>query len=526
MAKRAAHSRVFLAAAVLLAVGDCAQPAQVCLDADLLSEDGSASGSARLSLLQTVMFARTGAWRQEPAPAAAENATAETVAASHAEPARERREQRHDGHLDEEPVTKLDTALGGSMMGAITFIMSLFYLVNHYDQDIRRAAYNMTSNTISIFCAVLSYSTVTGVIFDGHMPLWAGFGILAFLFFAVQLILPMLHDHVSLEGMTILGGHMVGFAAADAFGMVQLRAPFSNNPAVSLLPVGLAVLTIGILDRLVKFTIHRLRGAHRLTHEEKEDRIEHIIAREHFEDDSLGFCVGFLLSQAAKFQSCGKLEHLHDSTTFKSAAQVLRLASFSGLFLALLVFATLLASVSHHRGWHMSRKIVVLQLIASMSAAWTFLFMGEWQFMSWYPEASPMRAVMLLALIGTFIAMAAIFVLDFVADYDLLMPKALRAIISCISIAVGLSWEKAFHGAQHSITAGMPRREAEMANLVISAAMVIIVLPAWRLFILPASLECEEHDDAISTPEDSDSCSASYTKDSRVGSKPLPRGQS
>lgn len=409
------------------------------------------------------------------------------------------------------------------MLGAITFIMSLFYLVNHSDKDIRRAAYNMIQNTISIFCAVLSYSSITTYFFGHEIFVWEAYLIFLVLFVAIHSLLPQLHSHESLEGASIMGGHLVGFAAADAFGALQRRPPFSTNMLLVLLPVLTTILNMSLLDRAVKklgkLFRRILRGRQHLTQEEREETHQLIEARENFEDDSLAFCVGYLLCQSAKYWSCGEMEHIHGTPTRKTQGDAWKLIAWSVLLLVVLSVTSVLMKMSRTRGWHMSRRLGALQMMASMAAAWSLLYVGEWQWMILFPDESASRSLMMLALVGTFIAIAAIFVLDFLADYEFAEPRSMRSIITCVSIAVGLSWEKAFHGAQHAVTASIPANRADQANLVISVLMVLAVLPAWRWYILPqAMLVVEETEDAFSREQSEISRAAS--KESSFGGVP------
>eukprot|EP00448_Togula_jolla_P022434 CAMPEP_0170591380 /NCGR_PEP_ID=MMETSP0224-20130122/12373_1 /TAXON_ID=285029 /ORGANISM="Togula jolla, Strain CCCM 725" /LENGTH=592 /DNA_ID=CAMNT_0010915241 /DNA_START=100 /DNA_END=1878 /DNA_ORIENTATION=+ len=66
-------------------------------------------------------------------------------------------------------------AVAVMLIGSITFVMALFYLVNWPDPDIRRFSWRIIGDTISIFSAVLFFQACDGMVdkwFVAHGPLW------------------------------------------------------------------------------------------------------------------------------------------------------------------------------------------------------------------------------------------------------------------------------------------------------------------------------------------------------------------
>jgi len=66
-------------------------------------------------------------------------------------------EMKEKGEPEFSPV---DLAIGLMLIGFITFIMILFTLVNHHDADMRYYAWSVISQTISIFVAVLMFTSM------------------------------------------------------------------------------------------------------------------------------------------------------------------------------------------------------------------------------------------------------------------------------------------------------------------------------------------------------------------------------
>jgi len=73
-------------------------------------------------------------------------------------------EEKEEEEEEEVEVSSTDIQVACMLLGSVAFVMSLFYLVNYPDDDIRRYTWNIISTTISIFLAVLFFSGVNQVI--------------------------------------------------------------------------------------------------------------------------------------------------------------------------------------------------------------------------------------------------------------------------------------------------------------------------------------------------------------------------
>jgi len=165
------------------------------------------------------------------------------------------------------------------------------------------------------------------------------------------------------------------------------------------------------------------------------------------------------------------------------------------------------------------RRLQVAQLTANLTMSWMAFTFFHWWSTEHFPKASHELVEIIAAAILTAAAVGAILVLDKVADCVLGDPaleqenrrlrrensqelwventeRAIRMVIEAVALAVGLSWEKAFHAALEVIVESNEFMEKHYVISRGSLALLncLIIVPAWLKFIVPnATKTAEDH---------------------------------
>jgi len=192
-------------------------------------------------------------------------------------------EEGEEEEEEEEEVDPVDLTLAISLLGFITIIMALFWLVNYDDQDMKIYIWGVLSNTLSIFLAVLMFTTLSMVVHrfvpedaSTEIVIFVDFMQLAFCFVLMQFAVAYISGSfekqpfggAGTEGMTIseqkqqrvrrfksvatLLAHSSGFAAINFGGAIQHMKCFLDTPLLMfVVPPALFVFQL-IACRLVR----------------------------------------------------------------------------------------------------------------------------------------------------------------------------------------------------------------------------------------------------------------------------------
>ena len=195
----------------------------------------------------------------------------------------------HEGHGHHAPDDQTLTA-SYMLIGGVTLVMAMFYLVQHPDLDIRYYSWNILTLSACIFIAVLASDVVNQVakrFLFSHISIggWGNaglcFGLAIMWFLASQVITAVLsgafgeeakepkdasseEERQELEelweqrevAMKCWGGlvaHCAGFAIVATLASLQDSEPFASSPAMSLLVVPAALILVTLLYRLAAF---------------------------------------------------------------------------------------------------------------------------------------------------------------------------------------------------------------------------------------------------------------------------------
>jgi hypothetical protein len=242
--------------------------------------------------------------------------------------------------VDREITEAVGTATAATLIGAISFIMCLYYFINYPDPDVKEMSWTTISSTISIFCAVLLFSSFNdlaeayiinpnfgeGETTQGalcvdilHMLLWS---------LITQVVLALLSGakgplRLSAENLkayesggdedkeivmefyernmacfACLCAHITGFASINAFGTVQMVF-FYQTPVKALCAPLVCMITLFCWQRLSNGV---REGIARAGDGEKDD-FESLWDREceEAENDVMGLTLSFTTIGALRF---------------------------------------------------------------------------------------------------------------------------------------------------------------------------------------------------------------------------------
>lgn len=398
-------------------------------------------------------------------------------------------------------------------MGAVAFVAVMFYLVHYNDEDIVKSTWRTVSLTISIFCSVLLYGQIRGLVEDtmeftserdlSHgevsmicVPLYIA------LYLILQVVLWLLHGHGKhiMHGVSEIFAHIAAFAAMFGFDSLIQVGPIGGSPHMAVV----ILATAGVVQAFLAITADRLRFHYVMSDGIVTKGEEHWMeVVEEAEDDVFSLSLSFLLSVACRGYIVGHVEvhNPHHEPHGHSPAQVWGLfASAMGL-LGLALGATWAELTLDDKGPRVQRVLKLAKSICMFASCWCLIFWADWLLYDIMDfKGTRIQACLMMALTLTFIAVVEIFVIDGVADRleEGRAQRSLRYSIVSLGVLVGFTWEKAFDIAMEDIAHSGKHLQLSLPPTavlhILAFSLCAIVIPAWYFYILPKTIELEKEE--------------------------------
>lgn len=404
------------------------------------------------------------------------------------------------------------TAIAWMLMGSVSFVMALFYLVNYHKASIRRSTWKALNMTVSIFASVLIYTRIHGVMLwalglhaRSHILQTLLLFLLSYAGFNVMLFIFRRKDHMKLVAVTTLCAHVTSFSAMYGFACLLEQAVEEYKSGLFLLSVVILAPAVLIALAMIaaKIRAHVVMADFVIDEAEKE----WIEQTQDVENDVMAIAVGFLMMQTARYAITGEFQPFEPaerppkSITQMNAHILLACAILAG---GLTFVATQQANVVLSDGGRDSiqvpeqvkRYLRIAQNIFAQCMAWCLLFWGEWQTYVLGFSGTRMFGVLMIALFLTAICLMSILGLDWCADRMQVGggKRSLQSLELALGMVIGFSWEKAFDLALESIGESLEEFHGFTPNWCIFlrtalfCGMLAVVLPAWLLYVLPKAV--------------------------------------
>jgi len=428
------------------------------------------------------------------------------------------------GEGEDMQVSPVNTSISVMLLGSIGFQMLLFYLVNWSDRDIKRYSWQVISQTISIFCAVLLFQAFNGIVEDyvmaGGSKLWEVAVDMMQLWFwltALQVVLAVTSGAINqvwggappsmevaelrVKSWAELFAHLAGFASINAWGSLQQQI-FNGSPLLAV-----CVVPIGWIGLFVMYTGYDTVREYIATADDgKKDEFEYLWDEEaeEVEHDIAGMSLSFLTVQAVRFHISGALPDQEgieewNMTVSHTGIQCKQLLGIGFLFFLLSLLPLVLEEkfkdgihkCSHRMQELVTRSTEVWNGFFMFGNAWCFFYGVKWALASSGFTSENALLSVVLALLLSALSFMFIFILDKVVDNQLLgedsevADAGVEKLITALGVLVGFSWEQSFDVAVSVVSASSKDYlPPAVSKLLMSVLLVAIVFPAWRLYIL------------------------------------------
>eukprot|EP00930_Biecheleria_cincta_P018395 TRINITY_DN14346_c0_g1_i2.p1 TRINITY_DN14346_c0_g1~~TRINITY_DN14346_c0_g1_i2.p1 ORF type:complete len:726 (-),score=152.06 TRINITY_DN14346_c0_g1_i2:71-2218(-) len=437
-----------------------------------------------------------------------------------------------------EKPSKMAVAIAATLLGAISFQLSLYYLTNHPDDDMRKYSYEIINATVSIFSAVLLFQSFNDIVetcfLEGrslefavavdmlHMLVW---------FAILQLVLAKISGAIgskpknlesmemNMKSVAVLLAHLTGFASINAWGSLQ-QLEFFNTPLMSFAVIPISCTGQFLLQRITDSIRERVSKGDDGIKDEYEEAWDE--ETEECENDVMGLTLSFNMTQAIRFGLTGTLPNQEGEVEWPDLRQEWKMNSQfwiygvgAALAFSMTVTFMLMPRKSEGEGetWDgqqvedaasskenadeeeeesslVERSLEVVVLTLSMGFAWCVFFATRIWLTSWPDLEDPMLLGVVLTMVITIGSLCSIRLLDLLADADFTGERAddaIKQLIKAIGLLVGFGWEQCFDQAIVSLSSACPYKHS--AKLVLGLFCVSVIVPAWKWYILPMAVK-------------------------------------
>eukprot|EP00929_Paragymnodinium_shiwhaense_P002526 TRINITY_DN1027_c0_g2_i1.p1 TRINITY_DN1027_c0_g2~~TRINITY_DN1027_c0_g2_i1.p1 ORF type:complete len:832 (+),score=265.97 TRINITY_DN1027_c0_g2_i1:88-2583(+) len=313
----------------------------------------------------------------------------------------------------------------------------------------------------------------------------------------------------------VLFGHITGFASIHAWGELQQMIG-KTDAAMGFLLVIPAYLCMSAMFLGMDNIRTRVNTGDDDMVDEKEKTWDEVT--EETENDVMALMMSFLCTQCLRQWITGALpnaegaEKQEQSMSHTVKEAVLLIGAGSSL-LALFAYRTIKygsPTKEEEEGEEGEKEVTMKTIIAdffermqdhirltiAMIFAWTLYFGTQWaMYAKLYGKVPEMMLEVLTTLANSAMAFCLIYSFDKIQDSDSTDARVdvvLTKIISALAVLIGFAWEHCFDKATEVLTEQMPFKPSCYPRFVLVCIIGMIVIPAWRWYIVPLTIELNE----------------------------------
>lgn len=390
-------------------------------------------------------------------------------------------------------------ALGMSLMlmGGIAFQMAIFYVVNFPAPGIVLSIWRVFNTACSIFISVMLYDVISlhwawaSAQTTQHHALLPVF-LVCYLASCASVRVPWTSAE-NIQALAMISGHVTGFAAMYCCADLQ-KVTLLTGIKISTGVWMLSVLVLAAVVLIVLGVCAEQVGNKRELQLEKEDT--KLI--EKTQDNVFCLSMSFCIVAIIRFCISGDFQDYESHAKFKGVTQ----AHANQLLLCGSVFGIAACTgpclLQHclnaeaQPSGALARVLGILVRLQGLIFAWVLLFWAEWQLQLWSWECPLIGGSLTVASAATIFSCLVIVVSSYAAKCTT------DSLELALGLLVGFSWQRSFAIGFEDISDGVNMQSSRINPLVMSKLFTVLLLvvgvPAWRLFVLPRAMQLENID--------------------------------